>query len=461
MFADNNLFNPQWTTGSLSAIAPIVQVVGFCAMCLISVGGFFMVILPLMRNVVNGIVVVAPNLCDKIDEAHRNKLGLKQSEGGNQIQMIMGSISMIIFSFFPNFKAMSDFDQGIQDPKSYMLKAIPMMCIYIFIGVFIFYGYPARFAEKFAQAGTGIIDMALNNVDPVAWIEKIPTNLARPDFSTNNATDITGKNTNLLSKSIFQAITSKYSAMSKENRIAVSHKVEEEAVAYLNSTGLMGSTKHKLTVETRIMAYPPSLDDKAATPGGSVDTKEHIVVFQRSDKIIDKFSMIDVPGGVEGDYIMIIMKFYEVTEQATGLESMRCDATIGGSISSRTTGGIEEVVWNTPDNALNIGGSVTINGKTCNVEKISAGQSTSYKITIPGMSEADFKALSKVSVSGIKAVATGNKYYDIATFTYGSDTLFIPTDTRWSSWSIGGAPSDVTNSSSSPESTPIPENAND
>lgn len=452
MFADNNLFNPAWTTGSLSAIAPIVQVVGFCAMCLISIGGFFMVILPLMRNVVNGIVVVAPNLCDKIDEAHRNKIGLKQSEGGNQVQMIIGSLSMLVLSFFPNFKALSDFDQGIQDPKSYMMRAIPMMCVYIFIGVFIFQGYPARFAEKFSSAATSLIDMALNNVDPVAWIEKIPTNIARPDFSTGNATDTMGKNTNTLSKSIYSAFTSKYSDMSKDNRIALSHEIEGWANGKLGEiTTHSESSKYKLTVETRVMDYDPQLNEKAVWPSGAYDDAEHIYIYQVKAPVTGTFN-VGVPGGTDGDYFMCILKFYELADEDSSSNNVKNVATI--PYAKLLVDGQNGCTLYLPTETISSGGkNITINGMQGSLEDRKTepnrgGDCYVYKFTC---SANELRNATGGTTTGLSVVDPANRFttHTITKVEWGTAWRFVPLDTtQFDPWSAGESPKRVTTSES-------------
>jgi hypothetical protein len=448
MFGDNNLFNPEWTTGNLSAIGPIVQVVGFAAMCLISIGGFFMVILPLMRNVVNGIVVVAPNLCDKIDQAHRNKIGLQSSEGGNQIQMVIGSLGMILLSFFPNFKAMSDFEDGIRDPKSFMIKALPMMCIYIFIGVFVFYGYPAKVAEKFSGAATGVIDMALNNVDPVAWVEKIPTKLAKADLSTNNATDAQGKNVNTLSKSMYSALTSKYSAMSKENRIAVSHEIEEFAYEWLGDIESYSSSPNfKMTVETRVMSYEPTLSSTiSGWDDPDIDNANHIHIFQHKLPVSERFN-IGVPGGVEGDHAMMVIKFFELSEKPDKATSVKNVATLNyTSGDSLMSGGNGNTKLKLSGNyfSVNQQSGITLNGIKAAKEYITKDSAGNFTIEFVGVEPAAFRTKTGTT-TGIFYVTPSNKNntHPITKINWISsgDAKFEPTDSAsFNIWSFGDTP---------------------
>lgn len=445
MYADNNLFNPAWTTGNLSAIAPIVQIVGFIAMCFISIGGFFMVILPIMRNVVNGIVVVAPDFCDKIDEAHRHKLGFQDNDGGNQIIKIIGPIAVMILSFFPNFKAISDFDKGIKDPTSFMIKGVSMMCVYVFIGVFIFYGYPSKFAEKFSTAATSIIDIGLNNIDPAAWIEKIPTNMARPDLSTSNATDTLGKNVNTLSKSIYSSLTGKYKEMSKESRITMSHEVE----GYVNSklseiSAYSDSTKYKLTVETRVMSYDPQLNERAPWPTPAHDEANNIYIFQFKAPVAETFT-IGIPGDISSDHFMCILKFYELSEKGDQASNVRTKATFNpNATETKVTDGQKSCTLTLSGDYFSVSkGGVSINGiSSTKVDTKSTAGKTDYVITF-AVSANDFMAATEGITSGLFYIDKSNRSYqhNITSVSWGSSISFEPEDsTHYNGWSLGGSP---------------------
>lgn len=384
MYSDNNLFNMQWMSGNLNSIAPLVTIIGTALMWAISLGGFFMVMLPILRMVINGVVVVAPNFCDKIDEAHKTKLGFNTSEGGNQIIMITGSIMTMVLSAFPNFKEVSDFNKGVVDPKSFMVKGLAMMCIYVFIGVFTFKGYPAIVADKFTQTATGFLDMALNNVDPEAWIEKIPTNLARPDFSTDNATDIKGKNVNKLSKSLFSAITGNYSGMSKDSRVTLSQKVEEVVTELMDNDNLkdfIDTEKYKLSVETRVSAFKPNYTKGNEWPNGAHDSNENIYIFQIINPIEEKFD-IGIAGDITGDYYMCILKFYEQADKK--VKSNNIPHTLQIPTSAVKNVSTSESCWIAmPNGYFNLvdGSTIKINGHTGTVKKITGDSSMEYKIS--------------------------------------------------------------------------------
>ena len=440
MYENNYLFNSEWTQGSLSAISPFVYWLGTICMIIISLGGFFMVIMPIIRNVINGIVCVAPNLCERIKEAHETKLGLNKEAGGNQIQMIVGSGLTVLLSLCPNFIALSDFDKGIQDPGSYMLKALPLMCIYVFIGVFIFYGYPSKFAEKFSDGAIYFIDMVLNNVDPEAIIEKIPTMLARPDFATNNATDLFGKNVNKVSKALQQSLVTKYNAMSGDNRTSVSREVE----AYVDSMlaqieDKSNATGYTMSVNVRTTDYPPNIPDDVVFPNGSYDESEHMFVYHIKD-LVSNFS-IDVPGGVEGDYFLITLKFYEKSDDSTTLMNVQHTLTIK---DSEVKGGQSSCEWIETTGKFTISDSITINGhKATKVKKNSNKTGDTYTVTFDCTKEELFGSGGAVEASGITVndssrTGAGHKAVKVQ---LGSDYLCTPIDTsRFTSWKPGESP---------------------
>lgn len=439
------LFSGAWTQGDLSQIQIITGPVGTFAMWVISIGGFFMVVLPLIRNVINGIVVVAPGLCDKIDQAHKTKLGLNQAEGGNQIQMVVGSFMTILLSLVPNFKAISDFDEGIKDPKSFMMTAIPKMCIYIFIGVFIYSGYPAIVAQKFSDGATSIIDMALNNVNPEVWAEKLPSKLSRPDFSTSDATDTLSVNTNKMSKELWGALTSKYTDLSKDNRTSLSHEVEKYCNGILSQVMDKSDSKlYKMSAEARVMNYDPQLNNKAQFPNGAYDDKEHIWVYQTKAPVTGNFN-IGVPGGTDGDYFMVTIKFYEVPKENETADNVQCIAVVGqnqvsGSDTSNTC------TWTTDVGAFTFDGTIVVNGYEGSVGSpdIQGGKKR-YKITF-NCSKSELLASSSNGgrTSGIYASQSGTAGpHTVTRVEFGgtSGTTFKPVDdTKWNSWGIGGTP---------------------
>ena len=169
----DSLFNIQWSKGNLGSINFIVQWLSWASVILISIVGFGIVIFSIGKNALAGLYAVSPKLWDRVDEVKKANISAKQGSG-NQLINILGSIPTILCKALPNVKAMTEFDDEQISPKVYFMKSLPVLCLQIFVGVFIFFGYPSQVANTVSKFGTGVLDVVFANVDPTAWISKLP-----------------------------------------------------------------------------------------------------------------------------------------------------------------------------------------------------------------------------------------------------------------------------------------------
>lgn len=186
METSQDLFQVDWTQGNLGSIPWVVTLLSTVACIVISVIGFGIVIFSICKNALAGLYAVSPKLWDRVDEI--KKAGASaHKEGGNQLINILGSIPTIICKALPNIKALTEFEDEQMSPKVYFMKSLPLLCVEIFIGAFVFFGYPATFANKVQEFGTGVIDVVFANVDPLGWVEKLPGEIAIFPFVTKSS----------------------------------------------------------------------------------------------------------------------------------------------------------------------------------------------------------------------------------------------------------------------------------
>lgn len=440
------LFDPRWTQGSLEVLGPITNVLGTIACFILSLGGFFMVILPITRYVINGIVCVAPGLCDRIAEAHDSQLGFKQAKANNQVIAAAGSLLTLILSFVPNFKVISDFNEGIQDPKTLMMKGLPMMCIYVFIGVFIYQGYHAVIAKKASQVATSVIDMALNNVDPDVWVDKLTNKLARPNFSTDDAQDTFSKNVNALSKEIWTTVNSKYSDTTSENKQSYAPQIEQLANNILAQImEHSDSTNFELSCDVRIYDFMPQTNANAAFPAYDHDTDNDIYIYQYVTTVSETMD-IGTVGGTDGDYLYIGLRFREVPETAGDASNIQNVATLASNDFKSGDG--NTCTWTAPSDGFVVSSTVKINGiSSTNITTKTQNGTQYYVIEFP-CSLDELKGSGDVSVVGLKARAGATGAHTITAVNFGSTYTFTPVDNRWTSWTIGTKPELASNVSS-------------
>lgn len=256
----DNLFSAEWTMGDLSSIGSIKDILAMISVTVISFVGFFIVVSSIMKNALAGLYCTYPKLFDQINVAHRKKGegGASPGSGGkfkasNILESVKG-IKLAIFGLLPDVKVLTEFQEGDNiDPKHYFMNSLPGMVIAIFVGVFIFYRYPAKVAEKFADVATKAIDVTLLNVDPTTWVDSLLPKFAKPDFATNGLTDDVNSAVNDISKKVWTKYVGTFSDMTKERRKAVGNKIEQWVIT--NSNGIssyFNKDKFRMSIEVGV-----------------------------------------------------------------------------------------------------------------------------------------------------------------------------------------------------------------
>lgn len=248
ILASQDLFNASWTEGNLYKIQGVTDALGTFACWIISVVGFGMVIFAIAKNALSGLYVVNPKLWDKVDDLKKASISGVESlknvniggqKGNAAFQKIGGALAFFI-NLLPNVKELTDFEDGDEiDKKQYFMKSLPMCIIYIFIGMFIFFGYPSKVANWVGTAGTACVDMVLNNVDPEATIASVSGKFINVKFSTDGAKDAYSKNINESAKAAYTALTGTLTDMTKDSRQESAYNIE---TYILNATTGLGDT---------------------------------------------------------------------------------------------------------------------------------------------------------------------------------------------------------------------------
>lgn len=247
MIKINTLFNTEWTVGDLSSIEAIKNLLAVIAVTVISFVGFGIVISTIMKNAVAGLYATNPRLWDKVNSAKK-----RHAEGSSSNRW--QGIADTLLSWFPDIKGFTDFEDGnAVDPKGYFMRAIPAMIISVFVGIFIFYGYPTKVAEKFGAIGREVLDVALANVNPVEWVSNIYTKFTKPDFATDGAQDDYNKAINDISSTVWTAYVGKLTDMTKEKRVEVGYKIEDWIIQTSTEYSQYTNTdQYKMSIEARI-----------------------------------------------------------------------------------------------------------------------------------------------------------------------------------------------------------------
>ena len=242
LLTGKDLFNENWTTGNLYALGGWTEKIGNVACVVISFVGFGIVIFSIIKNALSGLYVVNPNFWDKVDEVKTAMIGADGNgqgyinsaisgvagKGGNQVGQQLGGALTYLLSMVPNVKALTDFDgsDGTIDKKQYFARSIPLLVAQIFIGMLIFFGYPSKIANWIGSAGTQVLDMLIDNTDPVAIVTNLSGKFISAQFMYESSDDLYEKQVYNASKEAWTAIVGHLTDIEKNPRQEVAYAVE-------------------------------------------------------------------------------------------------------------------------------------------------------------------------------------------------------------------------------------------
>ena len=249
--SSQDLFSADWTEGNLYTIESVVNVLGKVSVWVISIVGFGIVIFSILKNAMSGLYVVNPSFWDRVDEVKNQAVGGAQSAiqditGGNAKAAKLGGFLVWLLGLVPNIKALTDFGESgeIPDKKQYFLHSIPLLVAQIFIGMLIFFGYPTKIANWVGTAGTTVIDMVLNNVDPVDTVTTTASKMAIVEFVSQDSGNPYDQAVYKLSSEACVKVFSRYSDMSKDNKQQFAYAIESEiADAFSECTDVLGAAE--------------------------------------------------------------------------------------------------------------------------------------------------------------------------------------------------------------------------
>lgn len=221
-----DLFNEGWSQGDLYSIQPIVNILSTVAVWCISVVGFGIVIFSILKNAMSGLYVVNPTFWDKVSDVKNQAVGgissaITDAAGhvqgrGSVISQRLGGVMTFLLGLIPDIRALTDFDDGVPvDKKQYFMKSIPLLVFQIFIGMFIFFGYPSKVANWIGSGGTYLVDAIINNTDPVAIIQGVSDKITVYNLATDGSPLPFDQNVNKCASEMIRVVQSRYTDMQK------------------------------------------------------------------------------------------------------------------------------------------------------------------------------------------------------------------------------------------------------
>lgn len=458
--AGNDLFSSDFTTGDLSKIQPIVRVGQFISVAVISITGFAIVISTILKQTMHGLYATQPKLWDRVDEVHRMKaaqmLG-KIKGGGNEIQETIGFLFNLVFSILPNVKAITEFEDDTVDTKTFFTKSLPSACVFMFIGVFIFYGYTAKFGEKVAGFGTTIIDNYFMQIDPIEWAAKIPTSFARLTFSSDNALGDHEAQINKVAKKAVSAYLSDINDVEKDMQTRLALEIEDWVRANMTDLTLY-TDKNAYSMTYTAFTTPAKTNNDAVNGVTSNSGRTYQVSFQEA---VNYFKSGSALSQMDTDYLRVDLQFTKVAEKDTTV-SVTSTLT-GGSMSANTSSGV--ITINLGSLANDNGASLSLSSKdgylvvggeekkgTVTMTTSEGDTILTYTGTAANVASATSNA-SNVTIKVSLVYGIGGKNHQVTAVTTnssysGRSLLFTPvSNSTVSPWTFGENPNEGSSSS--------------
>lgn len=484
-----DLFSAEYVQGDLASsglISALTHYIGIVAVFIISIVGFGIVMSSIMKNAMAGLYCVNPKLWDRVAEVKEN--------GGNRATEAIGKfgavgkvaskpVGLLISGFcavLPNVKAMTDFDDNdTLDAKAYFLRALPLMIFQIFVGVFIFYGYPSKVAAYAGDFGTGLFDVVLTNVDPTAWVEAVPTTFANYTLVTDGATDDESKAVNKVSYAVIKRYVAKYNDITKSKRVEIGLDIESwvmtEMTSMENAGRYLDSSAYDMSVECLIPGVPQDLSrvNQADTSGAYSRPKvggTGIVTYS----FVGDASMFDSGTAMDNsnDYVRVNLVFTPIAQK---VDSSNIKSVV--HVNSKTKDSINEVQIKLANSSTINGWTVRTSGKSAVGTAVVGDKSVKVTISVVGGTLVVTPQSKSDSISGLSEITgiSGLKYANGTTVSHSITGVTVDTSVNvvtfmpeisdmFNTWTYGEAPAkkeaDTGSSGNSAESGGITGGAN-
>lgn len=276
-----NLFSADWTEGNLYGISGLVEKLGGFACTVISIVGFGIVIFSILKNAMSGLYVVNPNFWDRVDEIKTQAVSdasdlVNNATGGSSNVAVqkLGSFMSFLLGYIPNIKALTDFDEGdVPDKKQYFMKAIPLLVAQIFIGMLIFFGYPAKIANWIGTGATAALSAVLNNYDPVSIVTGLSDSFVTYHLSTDGSTDPWEQNVNKMASEMTTIMHTRYGDMQNDVVQQYAYAIEQNLLSAMDEAeirNVIGAKEgYSYSINATISNSNPGVSSAYSTVGGN------------------------------------------------------------------------------------------------------------------------------------------------------------------------------------------------
>ena len=242
-----NLFDESWTEGNLFKIDGFVKVLGGFASVVISVIGFFIVIFSILRNAMAFLYLCAPEVFDKVDEFKKQCCDSVSSKNKT-----FGSLAQLVLSVIPNVKDVTQYKSDGNNPDAggsattmstrnrmgAIGKSLASLIISVFLGIAIFFGYPAKIANLAGSTVGSMLDGLFSHTSGEQIVGMIAdvagSYFTKQSYRTDGSQDAIEKEVNKAAKELFKNVSSRYTDMQEDPMQTVAYEIEDILIDAFN-----------------------------------------------------------------------------------------------------------------------------------------------------------------------------------------------------------------------------------
>lgn len=313
--------------GSMDAIQKWVNGFDYMFQCFVTFVGYGIICAAIGKNCLAGLYCAFPKFFDKVDAAH------KEHENEGWIDSIIGlkssyrningaSIGKFFLRLIPNIKSITDFEDATVSAKDYFLKAIPLMCVAIIIGGFIYNGFHADTGAKITDFGSELFYRTIMATDPIEVFDRVTDAVNRPTFSADGSDAESDKMVAEICEKAYAAIKSRWNDIQGKTTVAnLSSNIESWVVdsikkCKLNPYQVLENDPEGYKWDVDVKIVEKQLDVEAYNRETMVDERKTIMGSDSID-IMDTLGVRDMTAkdDQEQHFLMYIVKLTAVSKK--------------------------------------------------------------------------------------------------------------------------------------------------
>lgn len=263
--------------GIVEGISVVTYYLDYWFSCFIAIVAWFIMSSAMLKNVIAGAYAANPNLWDKVHDSKLALMDAVESKTRGSKVSALGTLTVWILSWLPDFKELSDFKEDNVRPKDYFLKAIPQMVGAVMISVFIYNGYYRDFMVKVASLGCELIERFLLDVDFIEVYDRLTNSIGSPDLASEQDDSDRGQLQYAITKEMYSQTVSYWSDIrSSDAKNKVATTLESWVAQQVNSCGEYATNgeRWKASFAVKRVVNEPDL---TTIQRDDTDTSEYVV----------------------------------------------------------------------------------------------------------------------------------------------------------------------------------------